>query len=39
MRLELRYSGLVFRREIQQPFLRERVGVLGETAAALRLFF
>jgi hypothetical protein len=39
LRLELRYFCVVFRREIKQPFLREGVGVFGETAAALGLFF
>jgi hypothetical protein len=39
LRLELRYFRVVFRREIQQPFLGERIGVFGETTAALGLFF
>jgi hypothetical protein len=38
-RLELRDPGIVFGRKLQQPFLGGRVGVLGETAAAIRLFF
>jgi hypothetical protein len=39
LRLKLRYSGVVFGREIHQPFLGERVGLFRETAAALCLFF
>jgi hypothetical protein len=38
LRLELRYSRFVFRREIQQPLLGEGVGLPGETAAAFGLF-
>jgi len=38
LRLELRDSGVVFRREIQQSFLGEGVGVFGKTAAAFGLF-
>jgi hypothetical protein len=39
LRLKLRYSSLVFGREIQQPFLGEGVGAFRETAAAFCLFF
>jgi hypothetical protein len=35
--LELGYLGLVLRREIPKPLLREGVGVFGETAAAFCL--
>jgi hypothetical protein len=35
--LEPGHLGLVLRREIQQPLLREGVGVFGETAAAFCL--
>jgi hypothetical protein len=34
LRLKLRYLGVVFRREIQQPFLGEGVGVFREATAA-----
>jgi hypothetical protein len=37
-RLELRYSGIIFGSEIQQPLLGEGVGVLGETATPFCLF-
>ena len=37
--LELRYSCVVFQREILEPLLGEGVGVFGETAAAFGLFF
>jgi hypothetical protein len=35
----LRYPCLVFHGEIQQPLFSERVGMLGETSAALCLLF
>jgi len=37
--LKLRYSGVVFGREIQEPLPREGVGLYSETAATLCLFF
>jgi len=39
LRLEFRYSVIVFRREIQQSFLGEGIGLFREAAAALCLFF